>query len=134
MEKGISVINETNLDPAVVKTEGAGKAYQSVAQSMAIAVQDTTDYLRNITTLNTTTIAACTQLMLQEGKVNPYAEIITNSQNTLNKALKVFKKVGESSAQILKDFPCGDSNGDENAGNGDDNAGGGGGSDGDDQL
>ena len=115
MEKGISVINETNLDPAVVKTEGAGKAYQSVAQSMAIAVQDTTDYLRNITTLNTTTIAACTQLMLQEGKVNPYAEIITNSQNTLNKALKVFKKVGESSAQILKDFPCGNSNGDDNA-------------------
>lgn len=132
MEKGISVINETNLDPAVVKTEGAGKAYQSVAQSMAIAVQDTTDYLRNITTLNTTTIAACTQLMLQEGKVNPYAEIITNSQNTLNKALKVFKKVGESSAQILKDFPCGDSNGDENAGNGDDNAGGEGGGNDDD--
>lgn len=132
MEKGISVINETNLDPAVVKTEGAGKAYQSVAQSMAIAVQDTTDYLRNITTLNTTTIAACTQLMLQEGKVNPYAEIITNSQNTLNKALKVFKKVGESSAQILKDFPCSDSNGDDNAGNGDDNAGGEGGGNDDD--
>ena len=109
MEKGISVINETNLDPAVVKTEGAGKAYQSVAQSMAIAVQDTTDYLRNITTLSSTAIAVCTQLMLQERRVDPYGDIIAKSQQTLNETVQIFERIGSSSAKILKEFPSGNS-------------------------
>ncbi len=46
--------NATLLDPGVIVHSGNGKAYQSVAQSAAIAIQDATDALRNITTISTT--------------------------------------------------------------------------------
>ncbi|MBC2806418.1 hypothetical protein C3Y94_025010, partial [Rhizobium ruizarguesonis] len=44
----IDVINQVQtatMSASVVKTSGAGKAYQSVAQSAAIAVQDAADAL-----------------------------------------------------------------------------------------
>lgn len=107
--ESILISTRTNLSPDVVQTEGAGKAYQSVAQSMAIAVQDTTDYLRNITTLSSTAIAVCTQLMLQERKVDPYGDIIAKSQQTLNETVQIFERIGSSSAKILKEFPSGNS-------------------------
>lgn len=103
-KESILINTRTNLSPDVVKTEGAGKAYQSVAQSMAIAVQDATDNLRNITTISSTAIAVCTQLMIAERKVDPYAEIIAKSQETLNSTVEIFEKVGTSSANILKEF------------------------------
>lgn len=106
-KESIIVNTRTNLCPKVVKTEGAGKAYQSVSQSMAVAVQDATDYLRNITTLNSTAIAVCTQLMIAQQKVEPYGDIIANSQETLKRAVKIFEKVGKSSAKITKEFPSG---------------------------
>ena len=55
----IDVINQVQtatMSATVVKTSGAGKAYQSVAQSAAIAVQDAADALRNVST-NATTAA-----------------------------------------------------------------------------
>ncbi|NEQ40436.1 MAG: hypothetical protein F6K40_31085 [Okeania sp. SIO3I5] len=108
-KQSILINTRTNLAPEIVKTEGAGKAYQSVAQSMAIAVQDATDNLRNITTISSTAIAVCTQLMIAERKVTPYAEIIAKSQETLSSTVKIFEKVGKSSGTILKEFPSGDS-------------------------
>ena len=108
-KESILINTRTNLSRDVVKAEGAGKAYQSVAQSMAIAVQDTTEYLRNITTLSSTAIAVCTQLMIQERKVDPYGDIIAKSQETLNDTVQIFERVGASSAKILKEFPSGDS-------------------------
>lgn len=53
----IDVINQVQtatMATTVVKTSGAGKAYQSVAQSAAIAVQDAADALRNVSTIATT--------------------------------------------------------------------------------
>ena len=45
------------LSPAVIKASGAGKAYQSVTQSTAIAIGDATSYLRNIETIATAAAA-----------------------------------------------------------------------------
>ena len=97
-----------NLTPEVVRTEGAGKAYQAVAQSMAIAVQDATDYLRNISSIASTAIAVSTQLMIQERQVEPYGSIIAKSQESVNSSAEIFERIGKSSGEILKQFPSGD--------------------------
>ena len=98
-------------DPNVVKIQGAGKAYQSVAQSMSIAVQDATDYLRSMSTISTTAIAVATELMLADAddpkKVAQYIEIINNAQKTVDKAATTFKDIGTDAGDILSDFPVG---------------------------
>ncbi len=54
----INKVQAATMAPQVVLTSGAGKAYQSVAQSSAIAVQDAADALRNISTIATTAAGA----------------------------------------------------------------------------
>lgn len=92
----IDVINQVQLatmSPQVVLTSGAGKAYQSVAQSTAIAVQDATDALRNISTIAT-----------GEEK---YAKVMAQAQALMQGATDDFAKVGSAAATVLKGFPAG---------------------------
>jgi hypothetical protein len=42
------------MKAANIQLAAAGRAYQSVAQSAAIAIQDATDYLRSINTISST--------------------------------------------------------------------------------
>lgn len=116
-KEGLLINSRMNLSPDVVQTEGAGKAYQSVAQSMAIAVQDVTDYLRNVSTVASTAIAVSTQLMISTKEIEPYSSIITKSQETVDKAAGTFKEIGMSSGEILKNFPSGPSDTASNGGN-----------------
>lgn len=53
-EQALALVQSASLNVNDIKLSGAGKAFQSVAQSAAIAVQDATDYLRNISTICTT--------------------------------------------------------------------------------
>ncbi|GBF82097.1 hypothetical protein [Aphanothece sacrum] len=102
------IIQINNLSPSVVKTEGAGKAYQSVAQSMALAVQDATDYLRNISTIASTAVAVATEMMIANPEeLGQYIEIINKAQDTVNKAATTFQKIGTDAGQVLEDFPSG---------------------------
>lgn len=50
----LETLKNTTLSGDIIKLSGAGKAYQSVSQSSAIAVQDATDNLRNVNTMATT--------------------------------------------------------------------------------
>lgn len=103
-----SIVHVTNLDPTVVKTEGAGKAYQSVAQSMALAVQDATDYLRNISTVASTAVAVATEMMISDPeKLGEYVQIINQAQETVNKAAETFQGIGNDAGDVLKNFPSG---------------------------
>lgn len=44
-------VRSATLSKSVYQAAGAGRAYQSIAQSVAITVQDGTDYLRNALTV-----------------------------------------------------------------------------------
>ena len=94
------------LSPQVVLTSGAGKAYQSVAQSAAIAVQDATDALRNVTTIAATATAAATAQFLASGDPR-YLEALPQMAGIVDKAIADYKAVGEAAASILKAFPSG---------------------------
>jgi hypothetical protein len=95
------------MSPAVVRTSGAGKAYQSVAQSTAIAVQDATDNLRNVSLISSTAFGVALSQMLATGDAKPYAEVIGQAERIMKDAVTSFQTIGTSAATILRDFPTG---------------------------
>jgi surfactin synthase thioesterase subunit len=93
---------EFTLDAA----PAAGQAYQSVAQSAAIAVQDAADLLRNMDTISTTALGVAMAQLIVSGKVSPnYEEIEAAVQRAREKAIDNFRAIGRAAADMLKDFP-----------------------------
>jgi len=95
---------QANLETATIKASGAGKAYQSVAQSMAIAVADATDYLRHISSISATAIGLATA-KFAETKDPQWLAVIKAAENALSVAQNDFKTIGTHAADILKGFP-----------------------------
>jgi hypothetical protein len=105
----IDIINQAQtatMSHQNVMTAGAGKAYQSVAQSSAIAVQDATDALRNITTI-ATSAAGIAMAQFLATKDKDYLPILAAAQQMLTSATDDYQKIGTTAANILKDFPAG---------------------------
>src|SRR5436853_5807003 len=106
----IDVINQTQaatMSPQVVLTSGAGKAYQSVAQSAAIAVQDATDMLRNFSTIATTASGVAIAQMLAVPPNPGAAEALTAAQAMLAGATADYAAIGTAAAAIVREFPSG---------------------------
>lgn len=95
------------MSPQVIKSSGAGKAYQSVAQSTAIAVQDATDNLRNVGLISSTAVGVALSQILATGELTPYTEVLDKAQALMENAVKNFANIGQSAAQILREFPSG---------------------------
>ncbi len=92
------------MDPATIKKSGAGKAYQSVAQSMAIAIQDATDYQRNILAISGAAIGIATAKFAET--FNPaYLLVIEEAQKLVPEAAKDVALIGKNAATILNEFP-----------------------------
>ena len=103
----IDVINQAQaatMDHQVVKTSGAGKAYQSVAQSAAIAVQDAADALRNISTIATATAGVAMAQFLAT-KDEAYLKALQETQQMMTAATSDFSAIGAAATGILNDFP-----------------------------
>lgn len=114
MGNAINTINSSVCTPQMVKLQGAGKAYQMVAQSMALAIGDATDYLRNMEALS---VAATTVLVEQvvkdavqdkELKAAEVAGVIGMlNSNLMGPVIQNFSTIGQDAATILKGFPDG---------------------------
>lgn len=105
----VDVINQVQtatMSPQVVLTSGAGKAYQSVAQTAAITVQDAADALRNISTIATTAVGVAMAQYLATGE-DKYAKAMTLAQSMMTNATTDFGNIGSAAATVLKEFPSG---------------------------
>lgn len=80
------------------------KAQQAVAQSSAIAIQDATDNLRNLSTITTTAIGVALAQLLATGDPK-YAKVIEEAQKVMAKGTENYAKVGENASKILAEFP-----------------------------
>lgn len=100
----LAVAKQATMSSDVVRINGAGKAYQSVAQSMAIAIQDATDNLRNIGQISNTAQGVAMAKLL-ETKNAQYAKVLEYAQKMNDSAADTFKKIGINAADILKGFP-----------------------------
>ncbi|MDP2696889.1 hypothetical protein [Thalassospira sp.] len=83
---------------------GNGIAYQKVAQAAAYAVQDSTDYMRNIMSMASAATGVALQKMLAEKTTTPYADIITAATKAVGDAQETFTKVGTAASTVVKDF------------------------------
>lgn len=92
----------TILNPAILTASGNGKAYQSVAQSAAIAIQDATDALRNISTIATTAAGVAIAQALAE-KPNPTA--MQEIQQMMTTAIDDYSKIAGATVAMLNSFP-----------------------------
>lgn len=99
----ISQTQLATLSQQVLLSGGAGRAYQAVAASAAIAVQDATDMLRNISTVSTTAIGVAMAQML-EGDAGA-RETLAAAQTTLDTAVRSYAAICEAAATALKGFP-----------------------------
>jgi hypothetical protein len=102
----ISQVQTATMGPQVVLTSGAGKAYQSVAQSAAIAVQDATDGLRNVSTIATTAAGVAMAQFLATGE-DKYAKALGYAQDLMSNATKDYAAIGAAAALVLTNFPSG---------------------------
>lgn len=94
------------MSPQVVLTSGAGKAYQSVAQSSAIAIQDAADALRNVSTIATTAAGVAMAQLLATGDPK-YVTVLQQAQSMMSSATTDFGQIGSTAAALLKEFPAG---------------------------
>jgi len=88
----------------VIKASGAGKSYQSVAQSTAIAVQDAADNLRNVSIMSTTAAGVAMAQLLATGE-SKYKDVITEANNMVSDAADNFSKIGKDAADVLSNYP-----------------------------
>jgi len=91
------------MNPTLIKVAGAGRAYQSVAQSTAIAIQDATDYLRNVSTIAVTSIGVG---MAQVAADIPQGlTVISTAQSILSQAVKDFAQISAAAIKVATDYP-----------------------------
>ena len=106
----LNVTRDYTLCAKVVMVEGQGKAYQSVAQSVAIAIQDATDYLRNISTTSATAQGVAMAKILEDvTKAAEYEPAIDAAKTMVDAAADFLKNVGDSGADALSGFEPGGS-------------------------
>ena len=105
----VDAINQAQtatMSPQVVLTGGAGKAYQAVAASAALAIQDAVDALRHTTTIATTASGIALAQFLASGD-DRYLEALSATQTMVTSAIEDFARVGAAAAVVVKEFPSG---------------------------
>ena len=87
--------------------QAKAKAVQSIAQSAAIAVQDASDMLRNISTVELTAIGIATAKWLENPADPKYKELIDESMKTIVAASTTYMTIGQNAAKVLDLFKDG---------------------------
>ena len=102
----VAELQSAVLNPSVIRASGAGKAYQSVAQSAAIAVQDSVDNLRNISAISTTAVGvAMAEYIASGGTDAVWKEVIQEAQGLIAIAVEQLTSVGTAAAGVVSGFP-----------------------------
>lgn len=104
----IQAVQQATLTGDIISHSGAGKAYQSVSQSAAIAVQDAADQLRNMSTIGTTAAGVAISQMLATGNAKECGEVLKQIQTLMTTSASTFKNIGENAGSVVKGFPTGD--------------------------
>lgn len=102
----VKVNQQYAMTKDIINRAGAGKAYQAVAQSSAMAVQDATDNLRNLGTISSTAIGSAFAMMMNDPEnMEKYQEIVKLANNVMEKASCLYSNVGQDAAKVLRGFP-----------------------------
>lgn len=104
----IDAVSQTNA--AVMSTaanQGAATAYQKVAQAAAFAIQDATDYSRNIENVAMTAQGVIVAKMLEsEANIPIYTPVLATLQEMVIAASTNLATVGVTATAIATEFPA----------------------------
>lgn len=88
------------------KVLDAGIGYQKASQAAAFAVQDATDYLRNVMTIASTTEGIVMKLMIEhKEEAALYLPILTAAQGAVSAAAAALTAVGTAATGVATNFP-----------------------------
>jgi len=91
--------------PEITFDTGSGKAFNFVAQAAAMAVQDATDNLRNISTMSTTAIGVAMTQLVSSGDIQTWGPILQVAQTLVRNCAVDFQTIGTQAADVLRSFP-----------------------------
>jgi len=101
----VSQSNAAVLDNAA--SQGAVTAYQKVAQAAAFAIQDATDYSRNIENVAMTAQGVIVAKMLEsEANIPIYTPVLATLQEMVIAASTNLATVGTTATAIATEFPA----------------------------
>jgi hypothetical protein len=101
-----AVFKGSTADPSnSAKTHdySSARAVQSIGQTTAIVIQDAGDMLRNVSTVEVTSIGAATAAWIAT-KDPSYKEIIDTSMNVMKEAAALYKTIGTNAFDVLALF------------------------------
>lgn len=91
------------MNPTLLKVAGAGRAYQAVAQSTAIAIQDATDYLRNLSAI-AATASGVGMAQLVAGNSNG-TQVIQAATSLVSNAVGNYGLITAAAIKVATDYP-----------------------------
>lgn len=83
--------------------QSTARAVQSIGQTTAIVIQDAADMLRNINTIEITTIGAATAKWIAT-KDPAYQQIIENAMKVMQDAAGLYLTIGANAHEVLTKF------------------------------
>jgi hypothetical protein len=102
---GSSPPNGSGSNGVSALDQSTARTVQSVGQTTAIVIQDAGDMLRNISTIETTAIAAATSAWIaSEGLDIAFEAIIDKGMSIMNDAAALYLKIGQNAYQVLSQF------------------------------
>lgn len=84
--------------------QALAKAVQSIAQSAAISVQDATDMMRNVTTIELTAIGVATAKWMADPANTQYEKVIDKSLKIIEQTAGLYEEIGQKAAAVLQKF------------------------------
>lgn len=103
----LSTLQQTSMSAAINKQSGAGKAYQAVAQSSAIAIQDATDTMRNVQTMASTAKGVALAQLLATQDIPTFTAIVAAIEAMETGGITNFTAVGTAATNLASTFPSG---------------------------
>ncbi|ACL06353.1 conserved hypothetical protein [Desulfatibacillum aliphaticivorans] len=100
----LTQLQSATMDPGVVVMEGKGKAFQSISQSMAIAIQDAVDYMRNVSTMSATAQGVAMAKFLETKNQEYLDKALKDAIDMATNAADSFGKISASAKEVLGDF------------------------------
>jgi ABC-type glutathione transport system ATPase component len=87
--------------------QSTARTVQSIGQTTAIVIQDAADMLRNVNTIETTTIGAATAKWIAT-RDPVYREIIENALKVMQEAAALYLTIGTNAHEVLTKFKTAD--------------------------
>ncbi len=101
----IQKVRTSVSSPEAVWETGSGKAFNFVAQATAMAIQDATDNLRNVSTMSTTAIGVAMTQLMSSGDAATWSSVIKLAQGLVKSSAEDFEKIGATAAGVMRQFP-----------------------------